>query len=508
MHFSKLATSLALALGLVTASGVATAQPKGSVQAELSAIKAELASLQEVAASAPTMAQAVQELSSKLARLETEIDAKMRAAESMPDAILAIHALQEQVVALQTDLEYLRTSIANIEQPAAVSSGGGGGAVYDDGMKLTTGDGRYEMTIGGYLQPRYQMDLPEDFSSVDRAGFQLRRARIGLRGKVGSDRLRYQTLVDLTSSGTPLLDYFMDMKYREELTVRVGQTRLPYTRSFLVEPHQRAFFELSATQDAQRYDRDLGVWALGNVLDGKLRYHAGVANGAGANTANTNIDMVVSARVEGVVLGAYIPPSAGDVEDSDELRLTVGGAFVHDLVQMPSTIAGIDVENRDVDGNGVIDNVRAVSSAIDAQMRYKGWDVALEATWRHERWGSILRHDDNSSLASAVDASSDGVRNYLGFTAEASYFVLPKRVLLGARVSHGRIPLLGLGGQRLEDAPPAQRALQVDGLVQLYRDGYRRVGFMYSMLNYNAKDGLDPADDISHSFMLEAQLVL
>ncbi len=507
MHFSKLATSLALALGLATASSAAFAQSKTGVQAELDAIKAELVTLREVAASAPTMAQAVQELSSKLARLETEIDAKTRAADSMPDAIASIDVLKEQVTVLQTELEYLRTAIANVEQPAVVSTGGGA-AEYDDGMKFTTGDGRYEMTIWGYLQPRFQMDVPEDFSSVDATGFQLRRARVGLRGKIGSERLRYQSLVELTGSGTPLLDYFMDMRYREELTVRVGQSRLPYTRSFLAEPNQRAFFELSTTQDAQRYDRDLGVYALGRVLDGRLRYQAGVANGAGPNARNTNIDMAVSARVEGVVLGEYIAPGSGDIEGSDELRLTVGGAFVHDLVQMPFSLAGIDVENRDVDGDGIADNVRVLSSAIDAQLRYKGWDLSLEGTWRHERWGSILQHDDNSNIAAAVDASGNGHRNYLGFTAEASYFVLPSRLLVGTRVSHGRLPLLGLGGRSLEEPPPAQRALQIDGLVQLYRDGYRRVGFMYSMINYNAKNGSDPANDISHSFMLEAQLVL
>ena len=507
MQFSKLATALALALGLVGGTVPALAQNRGGVQADINAIKAELAELQVVAATAPTLAQAVQELSSKLVVLETELEAKMRAAESVPETIEKVDALQEQVTRLQTELEYLRTAIANVEQPAVVPSGGDG-AEYDRGIKLTTGDGRYAMTLGGFMQPRYQLDLPEDFSSVDAAGFRMRRARLSAEGKLGGDRLRYATMMELGGSGSPLLDYYMDMRYREELTVRVGQAKLPYTRSFLASSSMRAFHELSATQELQRYDRDLGVWALGEVLAGKLRYNVGVANGAGPNSVNTNIDMAASARIEGVVLGDYIAPGYGDVDDSDEFRLTVGGAFVHDLVRVPESVSGVEVENRDVDGNGILDNVRVVSAAVDAQLRYRGLDLAVEATWRHERWGAILDDDDNGNLATAVDASRAGNRNYIGVTAEASYFVLPKKLLVGTRVSHGRLPLLGLGGLNPAEAPPAQRALQIDGLVQLYRDGYRRVGFMYSLLNYNAKDGADPAADISHAFILEAQLVL
>ncbi|MCP4443861.1 MAG: hypothetical protein GY811_00765 [Myxococcales bacterium] len=508
MQSSKLTTSLALALGLLGSGSFAFAQNKGGVQAELESIKAELVSLRASAATTPTLAQAVQELSSKVVVLEMALEVKMRSVESVTETLEKVEMLEAKVTTLQTELEYLRTAIANVEQPAVAPHGGGGGAERSRGMKFTTGDGRYSMTLGGYVQPRNQVDLPQDFSSLDSATFSLRRARLSLRGKAGSDRLRYETEFELGSGGTPLLDYYMDMRYRDELTVRAGQSKLPYTRSFLASSTQRAFHELSETQDLQRYDRDIGVWALGKVLDGKLRYIAGVANGSGPNVQNTNIDVAVAARLEGVVLGEYIAPGYGDVDDSDEVRLTVGLAAVHDLVRVPASLSGIDVENRDVDGDGITDNVRAVSTAIDGQLRYQGLDLSLEATWRHERWGSILEHDDNGNIAAAVDASGKGHRNYLGFTAEATYFVMPKKLLIGSRISHGRLPLLGLGGRIPAQDPLAQRAMQFDGLLQLYRDGSRRVGFTYSLLNYNAQDGVDPDNDISHAFTVEAQLLL
>ncbi len=504
MHVSKL---LMIAL-IAGASTTAFAQPKTGMRAELDALKKEVASLQVVAATAPTLAQALQDLSSKLVLLENELAAKTRASDSMPEAISRIDGLQEDINNLRIDLEYLRTSIANIEQPAAVSTGGS--AEHDKGMRISTGDGLYDMTIGGYVQPRYQLDLPEDFSSLDSAGFRMRRARLGLTGKMGSDRLHYKTELDLNSTGASLLDFYADMRYRPALTIRVGQGKVPYTRAFLASSQDWTFFELSKTQQLQHYERDVGLWALGSFLDGRLRYHAGFSNGAGPNQRNTNIDVATAVRLEGAVLGKFIKPGYGDqgCRCNKAPRLTVGAAFVHDLVRLPENISGIAVDNQDVDGNGLIDNVRVLSSTIDAQLRYRGWELAVEGTWRHERWGSILAHDDNSGIATAVDASNNGRRNYLGFTAEATYFVMPKLLLLGTRVSHGRLPLLGLGGRNPSEAPLAQRAWQADGLVQLYRQGHRRIGFMYSLVNYDAKNGADPENDIGHSLMVEAQFVL
>ena len=134
--------------------------------------------------------------------------------------------------------------------------------------------------------------------------------------------------------------------------------------------------------------------------------------------------------------------------------------------------------------------------------------MPLEATYRHERWGTILDHEDNSDLAALVRPSDVGRRNYLGFSAQASYFILPHRLQAGARVSHGRLPLLGLGGIDFDQPPIAQRLLQTDAFVQLWREGFRRVGMTYSLINFNEIDGPEPEGDIMHQLIIEAQLIL
>jgi hypothetical protein len=486
-----------------------TAQPAPTLRAEIETIKTELASLREAVANAPTLAAALQDMSTKLVVLEQELAKSARLNESVPQVIDELDALKQGVRKLEEEVEYLRTGIANIEQPA-VSTGGGAEHKAGKGMTWSTGDGLYSLSLGGYLHVRHQTELPEDMSTLDSAGFRVRRGRVTMKGQAGSERLSYGLGLEFTKSSAPLLDYYMDMRYSDELKVRVGQAKVPYTRSFLASSKVQNFHELNKTQNLQRYDRDIGVWALGKFLDGRLRYHAGLSNGSGKNVSNDNIDLAAAARVEGVALGEYIKPGFGDVNNTQEPALTVGLALVHDLVRLPEEVAGIEVGNRDVDGNGIDDNIRVISTALDAQFRLKGLDLFLEGTWRHESWGTIVEHTDNGDLADAIKASSSGRRNYLGITAEASYFILPERLSAGARLSHGRMPLLGLSGRSLSSAsaPLAQRAMQLDAIVQLYRDGYRRVGLSYNMLNYNEKGAADPANDIGHTFIVEAQLVL
>lgn len=509
MQLQRFVQLLVVAGGFAWLAPTVSAQPAPTLRAEIETIKKEIASLQEAVANAPTLAQALQDMSSKLVVLEQEVGKSARLNESVPEVIVGLDSVKERLQKLEEELEYLRTGIANIEQPA-VSTGGGVEHQTGGGMHWATGDGLYSLTLGGYLHTRYQAQLPQDFSSVDTSGFRIRRGRVAMKGQAGSERLRYGLSMDFTKSSAPLVDYYMDMVYRDELKIRVGQAKVPYTRSFLTSSRRRMFHELNLTQDLQRYDRDIGVWALGRFLDGRVRYHAGLSNGSGTNTSNDNIDLAAAARVEGVALGEYIKPGSGDVHHTEEPALTLGLAFVHDLVRLPEEVAGIELGNRDVDGNGIDDNVRVISTAFDAQFRLKGLELYLEGTWRHESWGTILEHGDNSDLSAVIKASDSGRRNYLGITGQASYFVVPKRLAVGARVSHGRLPLLGLSGRSLSaaTAPLAQRALQVDAIVQLYREGYRRVGVSYSLLNFNEKDGPDPANDIGHTVIVEAQLLL
>ena len=87
--------------------------------------------------------------------------------------------------------------------------------------------------------------------------------------------------------------------------------------------------------------------------------------------------------------------------------------------------------------------------------------------------------------------------------------MIPRQLIVGARVGYSRIPLLGATNRQRDSVPLTDRLLETDFLVQLYHpDGWRMLGLQYTIFNFNANGGPDPAGDVSHRFVLALQLVL
>jgi hypothetical protein len=343
--------------------------------------------------------------------------------------------------------------------------------------------------------------MDEDFD-VDQLTFRMRRARIGASGHIGSDKLKYKLLLSGLKSPTAL-DYHIDYQINDKVTVRAGQYKTQFLRNFTTSSSRMAFFERTEAVEKMRYDRDVGVGAHGIVADDRVGYFVGLGNGAGPNAVNDNVDLVISARVDAVVLGERFKKAYGDYAHTTEPTLMVGIGGVHDLVALPDEISGIAL-NTDVDGNGDRDNIRVLSGSADAVFRIEGLEVMVEGTVRRESWGTIFQ--GNPDLAAAVGTRED--RNYLGFNAHVTKFLVPQKLMIGTRVSHSRLPFLGVGGRESE-IEIAERLLQVDGLLQLYSDrGYRTLGLMYTWSNYNRIDAADPEGDKEHRVLLEAQLKL
>lgn len=486
----------------------AVAQPatQAGLRARVEALEKEVTELRAAAAQTSTLSQAITELSARVAGMQQELELLRRERASMPEAVATIDELRAAVRALERELEGLRTQVADLQQPAA-QSGGVGDVRHDGAFSWQTADGRYGLELGGYLQARFVADLSEDIDDVREASFRVRRGRVGASGHVWSEDLRFKLLAELATSDAPLRDYYLDYELADWLILRGGQTKIPFSRGYLTSSRRMAFPERDVATEALRYDRDVGAWAHGALWDDRARYYAGVSNGAGRNARNDNIDFAVAARGELAILGEYIDHSHGDLEGSGDLRLTVGVGGIHDLVRLPERVAGIELGQRDVDANGVFDNVRVWSASADAVARWRRFELAAELLWRQERWGTILAHSDNAAVADAVRPGSDGVKNYLGGYGQLTYVLFPREIVAGVRVGRARLPLLGVGGRRLGAPPPAGRAWEVSGTAQLYRRGYRFLGFDYTFTNYDAVFGADPTLDKEHRFTVESQLV-
>jgi hypothetical protein len=312
--------------------------------------------------------------------------------------------------------------------------------------------------------------------------------------------------LEVAESGAPALDYFLDYELAPELSVRVGQDKIYFARIWWASDSEIDVLERPASIDALRYDRDVGVWIHGELLDGRLYYHAGASNGSGPNSRNDNIDLVWMARANVQVLGEVFEPFVRNLTRDAAPQLTVGAGVTHDLVRVPDNIAGIPVGNRDVDADGVGDNVRMWNLSADAVLRWNGLELAVEGIWRQERWGTILGHSDNDVLADAIDADFEGHQNYLGGYVHASYALIVDTLQVAARAGHSRVTLLGVGGRRINAVPPGDRLFEGNAQVRWFIGPNLTAGLSYTLFNYNASQGSDPDGDIDHVLIGQGQL--
>jgi hypothetical protein len=481
----------------------APARAASDLKAQVASIRKELDQLKPAAAQAQTLSGSVQQLAGRVTALEQQIDRVGRQRASGPDMAGAIDRLSNQAAALERDVESLRTQVAGVERPGA---GPAGGVEYQRGFVWTTADGAYSLKIGGYFQPRYEVSLAEEGDSVNRSTFRIRRGRLGLSGHVVREELTYRVQIETVSADPPALDYYLDYELAPALSIRAGQDKLYFTRVWWTSDASVDLLERPSAIEGLRYDRDIGVWAHGSFLDGRLSYHAGLSNGAGPNRRNDNIDAVTLVRVDAVLLGERFEPFTGNLKRDPELRVMAGAGAVHDLVQLPPAVAGTPVNNRDVDADGDTDNVRIISTSADVALRWQGLELIAEGIFRHEDWGTILSHSDNQPLAALIDADRQGRRKYLAGYVHASFPIVPDQLQIAARVGQSRVALLGIGGRPVDSAPPGDRLVEATAQLRWFDGPNLSLGGSYSLFNYNNRTGPEAQNDIEHLLIAQGQL--
>jgi hypothetical protein len=476
----------------------AQAQTEGRAQS-LVALEKELAALRAQITDVPVLADTVEQLGARVAALAERVEALSKTGgRGAPELATALDELRSGLAAARRDLDVVRAQLHEVEQ--ASLGAGLGGLGEGDGFRWSSTDGRFALRLYGYGQVRHAVTVAG--SEVTETGFRLRRGRLGVSGLAGSDRLRFDVLAELAEAPA-LRNYQAEYALRPWALIRAGQGKVPFTRSFMTGDDEIDFTDRSSVLEAFRHDRDIGLSLLGALRQGRLWYQLGVFNGAGQNTGNDNRDLLAVVRVEAAVLGSRLG-GYGDLERSATPSLTVGAGATHDLVRLPAAVAGTDTGNLDVDGDGEVDNVRVVSASADVLLRWRGWELAAEGLLRAEEWGAILADPANQELASAVGApDGDAVR--LGMVAQVSYALLPRLLLVAARGSYGRVPVLLLGGRSRSAPPPGDRLLELDLLVQLYRLGARCLGLQYTLAD-PSRNGGEPAGPVQHRLVLEGQL--
>ncbi|MBI5015724.1 MAG: hypothetical protein HZB55_09585 [Deltaproteobacteria bacterium] len=209
---------------------------------------------------------------------------------------------------------------------------------YKNNFFLTSPDNKFRLDIYGYGQVRYTFTGKEDGDNTDNFGVQ--RLRLGFRGHAFTEKLKYGVLLNVypgentsTNKDVNLFDFFVDYTPWNELGVKVGQFKVPYSTSWNLSASGLQFVERSSVDSNFRLDRDTGVDVHGNLLGTLLSYDVGMFNGEGWNKTNAaDTKHLYVARVSSEPFGKYpFHESDNELSKSFLAHLSAAAAYNDDL---------------------------------------------------------------------------------------------------------------------------------------------------------------------------------
>jgi len=387
---------------------------------------------------------------------------------------------------LRRDVDALAQEVGRVPQQVPA-------AEHDGGFRLKAGDG-YSLRIGGYTQGRWSASHRDDVTPAWQAGgFALRRTRVILDGDLGK-RISFRTMIELVA--TPLLfDGYADVKLGHGLSVRAGRDKTPFTRSFLAGASGLTFTERAVVLDQLRWGRDLGVQLRG--AHGRVEWSAGVGNGA----IDGAVDRMpaVSARVAVAIAGKLIGPNPGDIKGTKETAVTVSVDGVVDAPTVPGTV-GMVMIDPDPEKNGTPTRVKVQGASADITMRRQGLELSIEALVRRDDWRDALR-----TAPTLEDVVGGRTPVATAVTGELTYMVVPGRLLGGARVAAGDLPVLSM--RQATTVPRGRDVLELALTGMGLYDGKRALNVTYTYLDYGPSAGAT-AGSVEHRFVIEGQLNL
>lgn len=177
-----------------------------------------------------------------------------------------------------------------------------------------------EVRVGGMVQVHaapYVGDeaLVENGDPATRAGFRLRRARVGFEGRF-RDPLRIELVLDLLEGDEDegsVSDAKLHYDWREELRFSLGVGKVAFSRGSLESSRRLPVIERPLVVTEIAPDRRLGANLEGGLLGGHLVYVAGLHNGSeGFADGNEFGGFLAGGRVQYFVLGE---PRGLDVVD-------------------------------------------------------------------------------------------------------------------------------------------------------------------------------------------------
>lgn len=315
------------------------------------------------------------------------------------------------------------------------------------GLRWNSANARFSLGVGLFAQVLHTIthDVPSDETTQS---FELRRARLRFDGHVFGPHNRF--FVQLAFSPrdmqfeegrptkTPIFDWYFDFDHVPDLTVRIGQYRVPYSRQRQIPIPRIMMADRALANFEFNLDRDVGVSVRSPDFMGwgHLRYDLGVFIGEGRDAfLPDGAGMLYVGRVEVLPLGMFSDYDETDADRSPRPRLSLGGAYAF-LAQAKG--------NRGILGPAPTDGGTTDTHNVtaDAMLKTSGVTVLGEYYWRRGRRDYGVAIIDDPVLG-PVPAPREAPRDGWGWFVQVGWLVPRIPLELGTRYGFVRPPRRG-----------------------------------------------------------------
>lgn len=221
--------------------------------------------------------------------------------------------LRDQIRALETKLLVLERRQEIQDERVAVT---------DKGPTLSSADSANSIRLRGLAQLDSRLFFG-DGGGIANNALVLRRARIITEGQFAKN-YSFQFVSEFGGSSVSILDANFTVTVTKALQFKFGKFKEPVGLERL-QSDSWAFFNERSIATNLTPDRDLGVQASGDLLDGRVNYMVGVFNGLAdaANTTNTDFD-----NEKNVAGRVFASPFKGDASSPLRgLSFGIGGSY-------------------------------------------------------------------------------------------------------------------------------------------------------------------------------------
>lgn len=294
------------------------------------------------------------------------------------------------------------------------------------GFYWQSADGDFSFAPRLRAQFLYELTDAEDADATQ--SIQIRRARLQFKGNFfgRANKFKVELAVspgdtNMPDGGPPgtsiLLDWYLDFAQLRDLTLRVGQYKIPFSRQRVISSGDLELVDRSIANAEFNLDRDIGVDIRSEDFLGldALRYYLGVYAGEGRNTRGAyDLGMLYLGRLEWLPLGMFDDYAEADFERLLTPKISVG-------------VAAARLENARAD-RGILGGPPADggttdfdSFSADALFRIAGFSAQTE-------W--FLR---DGSRTPGADGEVEAPRDGLGGMLQLSYLLPATRFQVAAR---------------------------------------------------------------------------